>query len=88
MYFKHYSDTKYNLTMLYLATSVDVEQVFSKHWLILSHVHNHLTSQSTHALMCLGVWSALGYVRDKDVLSVTKLPDLMKGEEDEALDDG
>jgi hypothetical protein len=36
--------------------------------------------------MCLGNWSRLGYVRDKDVLAVTMKPDLEGDEED--LPDG
>ena len=32
--------------------------------------------------MCLGNWSRLGYVRDKDVLTVMMKPDLEGDEED------
>ncbi|KAJ7933627.1 hypothetical protein B0H13DRAFT_1592206, partial [Mycena leptocephala] len=35
------------------ATSVDVERVFSRGRLLLSHVWNRLSAQSTRALMCL-----------------------------------
>jgi hypothetical protein len=35
--------------------------------------------------MCVGDWSKLGYVRDKDVLAVTMLPDV-EGDEEELLD--
>jgi hypothetical protein len=35
--------------------------------------------------MCLGNWSKLGYVRDKDVLAVTILPDV-EGDEEELPD--
>jgi hypothetical protein len=42
--------------------------------------------QSICALMCLGNWSKLGYVRDQDVLVVTMLPDVEGDEED--LQDG
>lgn len=38
--------------------------------------------------MCLGVWSLLGYVKDEDVLSVTKLDDIPEGEEEEELEEG
>ena len=61
-----------NLTIS-LATSVDVEHVFSKGKIILSHVQNGLSIQSTHALLCLGAWSALGLVEDEDVALVAKL---------------
>ncbi len=68
------------------ATAVDVERVFSKGRLLLPHVRNRLSVQSTRALMCLGVWSKLGYVEDEDVKSVTVQAEL-EGEEG-PLDDG
>ena len=30
-------------------------------------MRSRLSMQSTHALMCLGVWSKLGFVTDSDV---------------------
>jgi hypothetical protein len=59
-----------------IATSVDVERVFSKGRLVLSHVWNALSMQSTRALLCLGAWSKMGLVKDKDVMQVAKLPDV------------
>ncbi len=59
-----------------IATSVDVERVFSKGRLVLSHVRNALSVQSTRALMCLGAWSKLGLVKDRDVMEAAKLPDV------------
>ena len=64
------------------ATSVDVERVFSKGRLVLSHVRNGLSVQSTRASMCLGAWSRMGLVKDKDLLEAAKLPDV-EGSEDE-----
>jgi hypothetical protein len=63
-----------------------MEHVFSKGQILLSHIRNHLSVQSIRALMCLGNWSKLGYVRDQDVLAVTMLPDVEGDEED--LQDG
>jgi hAT family C-terminal dimerisation region len=57
------------------ATSVDVERVFSKGRLVLSHVRNRLSAQSTRALMCLGAWSRMGLVKDRDIMAVVRLPD-------------
>ena len=71
----------------YLATSVDVEQTFSQGRLLLSHIHNRLSVQSTQALLCLGVWSEMGYVRDQDVKAATILPEVEQGDEDEDLPD-
>jgi hypothetical protein len=70
-----------------VATSVDVERVFSKGRILLSHVRNQLSVQSTRALMCLGAWSLMGYVKDRDLKEVTVLPDLKEGEKEEPLAD-
>ena len=65
-----------------VATSVNVERVFSKGWLVLSHIRNRLTVASTRVLMCLGVWSKLGLVCDADLLAAAALPEV-KEDEDE-----
>src|SRR6202522_3437112 len=70
-----------------VATSVDVERVFSKGRILLSHVRNRLSVQSTRPLICLGAWSLMGYVKDSDVKAVTVLPDLKEGEDEEPLSD-
>ena len=64
------------------ATSTDVERVFSKGRLVLSHVRNRLSVASTRALMCLGAWSRLGLVREADIKAAASLPDVV-GEEDD-----
>ncbi|KAJ8580249.1 hypothetical protein M405DRAFT_684674, partial [Rhizopogon salebrosus TDB-379] len=50
-----------------VATSVDVERVFSHCRLLLSHVCLRLTAQTTRAPLCFGRWSLLGLVKDIDV---------------------
>lgn len=67
------------------ATSTDVERVFSQGRLVLSHVRNCLSSQSTRALMCLGGWSLLGFVKDSDIFAITVQPEV-EGEEEELPD--
>ena len=62
--------------------SVDVERVFSKGHLLLSHVRNQLTINSTQVLLCLGTWSKLGFVNKEDLHAAALLPELRKGEED------
>ena len=52
---------------------------------MLSHVRNSLSAQSTRALLCLGNWSLLGYVKDKDIMAITVLPEI---EEEEELEEG
>ena len=37
--------------------------------------------------MCLGQWSHMGYVRDGDVLAVTRLDDIEENEEEELAED-
>ena len=64
-----------------LAMSVDIERVFSKGRILLSHVRNRLSVQSTRALLCLGAWSLMGFICSSDVLPVTKMPE--EGEEDD-----
>ena len=70
---------------IWSATSVDVEHTFSQAQL-LSHVHSHLSVQLTQALMCLGVWSILSYVKDVDVKAVVILPELHADEEEGELE--
>ena len=62
--------------------SVDVERIFSQGRLLLSHVRSRLSVQSTRALLCVGAWSLLGYIKDEDVKAATVMPEV-KGEEEE-----
>jgi len=55
------------------ATSVDVEHIFSQGWLLLSHIRNQLLIESTQQLMCLGAWSKMGYVENRDIRAVTSI---------------
>ena len=74
-----------SLFTVFLATSVDVEKVFNQGHLLLSHLRSRLSVQSTGALMCLGVWSQLGYVKDSDIEAVVSLPEVPVNEIEEAL---
>ncbi|KIL00688.1 hypothetical protein PAXRUDRAFT_129274 [Paxillus rubicundulus Ve08.2h10] len=69
------------------AMSIDVEHLFSHGHLILSHIHSHLSAQSTHALLCLGTWSKLRLIKDKDVAKVSSLPEI-EGDDEVDLVDG
>lgn len=64
----------------YLASSVAVERVFSKGRLVISHIRNRLSAQSTRSLMCLGYWSKLGFVKLEDLKAGASLPDVKDGE--------
>ena len=46
-----------------------------------------MSAQTTHSLICLQAWSLLGYIKNRDVLSVTQLPET-EGEDNEDLEDG
>ena len=72
--------------MSILATSVDVERIFSQGRILLSHIRSRLTVQSTRALMCLGIWSVKGFVKDCDIIAAAVLPDVIGEEEDPELD--
>lgn len=73
--------------MLSLATSVDVECTFSCGCLVLLHICNRLSAQTTQALMCVGIWSKLGLVHNEDVSIVAGMPDLDEDEVEELADD-
>lgn len=66
---------------VFSATLTDIECVFSQGRIILSHIRNRLSAESTRALLCLWNWSLLGYVKDKDITAVTVLPELVAEEE-------
>ena len=67
------------------ATSIDVERLFSRGRLLLSHVRSWLSVQSTRTLLCLGIWSELNLVKNTDVNEVSELQD---AEEEVDLEDG
>ena len=73
--------------MVFSATSIDVERIFSRGQLVLSHIRNRLSAQTTRALLCLGSWSLLGMVKDKDMLKVALLNDV-EGDEEVELENG
>ena len=54
-----------------VATSVDVEHLFSKGHIILPYLHNRLSLQSICALMCLRQWCKLGLVKDDNICKAT-----------------
>ncbi|TFY67078.1 hypothetical protein EVJ58_g1873 [Rhodofomes roseus] len=57
------------------ATSADVERIFSRGRLVLPHIRNGMSAQSIRAVLCLGDWSKLGFVKDTDILKVTSESD-------------
>lgn len=63
-------------TNLLPATSVNVERLFSRGRLVLSHTRSRLSVTSTRALLCLGSWSLMGMVRDEDVMAVADMDEV------------
>ena len=74
------------LTRHLSASSVAVERVFSKGRLIISHIRNRLSAQSTRALLCLGYWSKLCFIKLDDLKAAASFPDA-KDDEDWSDDD-
>lgn len=66
------------------ATSIDVEQTFSKGYILFPHVHNCFSAQFIHALLCLAEWSKLGFVMDSDLKDAASKPEV---QDDEVLYD-
>jgi hypothetical protein len=65
-----------------LATSVDVEQVFSYGRLVLPHVRNRLGVRSTCTSLCVSSWSSLGLVKDCDIKTSLCGDDVVSEEDD------
>lgn len=78
----------HTLATLRPATSVDVERVFSRGHLLLSHVRNRLSAQTTRALLCLGQWSSLDLVKREDLEATAKIPEVEEGGDDYEMDEG
>jgi hypothetical protein len=73
------------LLIIFTGTLVDVKWTFSQGQLLLSHVCNRLSVQSMQALLCVGVWSLMGHIKDKDVRPITMLPEVDSNEEEPEL---
>jgi hypothetical protein len=65
---------------------VDVERTFSCGRLLLSRVRSRLSAQTTRAILCLGIWSSMGLMKDNDIKAVATLPEV--DGDDKVLDDG
>lgn len=69
----------------FVATAVDVERVFSKGRLCLSHIRNRLSAQTTRALLCVGEWSRLDLIHAEDLNAAATLPDIDEEEESDDI---
>ena len=77
-----------NCIFTFVATFVDVECVFSQGRIVLSHLQSRLSIQSTWALMCVGVRSTLGYVKDSDIKDAIMQPEIPVHEREGPLVEG
>ncbi|KIL63966.1 hypothetical protein M378DRAFT_79034, partial [Amanita muscaria Koide BX008] len=68
------------------ATSVDVERLFSRGRILLSHLRNRMSAQTTRALLCLGDWSLLDLIKNEDVRKVVELEDVHGHEEEDDIE--
>ena len=69
------------INVIFTATSVDVERLFSHGHLLLTHVHSWLSIQSTCALLCLRTWSKLKLIKDDNVRAISNLPKVLDDKE-------
>lgn len=77
-----------NILPTFLATSVDIEQVFSQGCIILSHLWSWLSVQTIRALMCVREWSCMGYVKGSDFKMAVLLPEVPTNEKESGLVNG
>ena len=62
--------------------SVDVERTFSQGRLLLSHIRNWMSAESTRTLLCLNNWSKQGLVKHEDIQEAATLPEVEEGEQE------
>jgi len=84
--FSVFSRLSFMLKPLSIATTVDVERVFSRGRLVLPYVRNRLAVQSTRASLCVGLWSSQGLVKDADIRASLGADEIV-GEEGELTKD-
>ena len=70
------------------ATLIDIERVFSRGCILLPHIRNRMTGQTTRTLMCLGTWSRVGLVHKDDLKAAALLPEVNGDASDFEMDEG
>ena len=73
-------------SLCWIATTVDVERVFSRGRLVLPYVRGRLAVQSTRASLCVGLWSSKGLVKDNDIKAALSADEIVGKEEGLAAD--
>jgi hAT family C-terminal dimerisation region len=65
-------------------TSVEVERVFSRGRILLSHLRNRMSPQTTRKMMCLNSWFKVNIIKTDDALSaIRQAPDVVEDSDDE-----
>ena len=73
--------------LLFPATTIDVEHVFSQGQLVLSHIHSRLSIQSMHTLLCLRAWCQHRLVKVQDLRLALGEEEEVTSEEDKLPSD-
>jgi hypothetical protein len=60
------------MTLPNLATSVNVEWIFSKGQILLLHTKNWLNGEGIRAILCLGSWVEAGLIDEESWLAMLK----------------
>jgi hypothetical protein len=71
-----------------LATSVDIECLFSHDRMILSHMCNCLSAQSVHVILCLSLssWSPEDFIKNTDTQKLATMEEI-EGDHDIILEE-
>lgn len=73
----HFVYSVKSLMSVYLvASSVDIERIWSCGRTLLPHNRNRLSMASIRALLCLGEWSRKGLVNRDDLIEIASMNDL------------
>lgn len=78
----------YHFLNAMIATSVDVERVFSKGRLSISYLRNRLSVQTTRALLCLNVWINKGFLLDKEMVGWIQGQAVVMSEDEDDVAEG
>ncbi len=81
------ADLALHLTAL-LATSIDVERVFSRGRFLLPYTRNRVKGQTMRALMCLGAWSRADLITADYLKASTAQPEVDNDDSDYEMEAG
>lgn len=56
--------------------------MFSRGRILLAHIRNRMTTETTRAAMCLGIWSELDLIDAGDLRFVAAMPEVEDADEE------